>query len=103
MLHCSARTRLWKVLDLRKVAGEHVRARLDREVTETTECTALAKGGIAAGQRDAELRRHVLEDVDRHLAGVLSNPVRIEAAGARWTGIGLRTRARSHGNQSDNQ
>ena len=42
------------------------RAAPTREVTEAAERAALAERRVAAGEREAELRRHELEDVDRH-------------------------------------
>jgi hypothetical protein len=45
------------------------------ERREPAKRAALAEGRVTAGNDGAELRRHVLEEVDRLLTGVLSDGV----------------------------
>ena len=61
-----------KLVDLRHVALERIGANADREMTETAKRTALPERRVAAGEREAELRRHELKDVDRLNARVVT-------------------------------
>jgi hypothetical protein len=81
---------LRELVDLRQAAVEDVAADADREMTEAAEHAALADRRVAAGEREAELRRHELIEVIRLLAGVLSDLGRVRNHDARHRGRAAR-------------
>ena len=68
---CRASDRGRDVLNLGQASLQDIYAQTGGEMAESTEVTALTKGGIATSDAGTELRRHVLEKINCFLTRVL--------------------------------